>query len=182
MLAALALAWPLLLVRALFAFAIGIAVLASPPTATFGLVFLIAAYTFGDGVLALMLALTTKAERGFGTLIFEAFVRMGIGVFAFALPGVAALALMDVFAVWAFLSGVAALAVAYALRMELAGEWPLPLAGVVSIVCSLMPLVARGTDLDPRWVIGPYALLFGLTLLALSLRLRQLAVEIAESL
>jgi hypothetical protein len=43
---------------------------------------------------------------------------------------------------------------------------------------ALWPLVARGDAVDPRWVIGPYALLFGFTLLAL--RPRQLALGIAE--
>jgi len=165
MLATLALGWPLLLIRA-------------PPWLTFGFVFLIAAYALGDGALSLMLAITTYDRRGFGALLSEALVRIGVGVFALALPGVTALALMDVFAVWAFLSGVAAIAVALELRSELAGEWPLPLAGVVSIVCSVAPIVMRGDALDPRWVIGPYAMLFGLTLLALALRLRRLAVEV----
>jgi hypothetical protein len=34
---------------------------------------------------------------------------------------------------------------------------------------------------DLPWVIGPYALLFGLTLLALALRLRQLAEEMVAA-
>ncbi len=180
MLARLALGWPLLLIRALFGLAMGIAALLSPPWSAFGFVFLIAAYALGDGVLSLMLAVTAYDQRGAGALVFEALVRIGIGVFALALPGVTALGLMDVFAVWAFLSGAAAIAVASQLRRELAGEWPLPLAGAVSIVCSLYPLVASGDALDPRWGIGPYAMLFGFTLLALALRLRQLAFEIAE--
>jgi uncharacterized membrane protein HdeD (DUF308 family) len=180
MLARLARGWPLLLIRAVFGFAMGIAALVSPPWSTFGLAFLIAAYALGDGALSLMLAVTAYDQRGSGALVFEAVVRIGVGVFVLALPGVTALWLMDVFAVWAFLSGAAAIAVAIALRRELSGEWPLPLAGVVSIVCSLWPLVARDDAVDPRWVIGPYAMLFGFTLLALALRLRRLALEIAE--
>jgi uncharacterized membrane protein HdeD (DUF308 family) len=165
--------------RALFGFAMGIAALVLPPSSTFGFVFLIAAYALGDGALSLMLAVTAWDQRGSGALVFEALVRIGIGVFALALPGVTALGLMDVFAVWAFLSGAAAIAVAIELRRERAGEWPLPLGGVVSIVCSLWPPVASADAADPRGVIGPYAMLFGFTLLALALRLRQLALEIA---
>jgi len=181
MLARLALAWPLLLLRALFAFAMGIVAFATPVWSTLGLVFVIAAYALGDGALALMLAVTAHNQRGFGALVSEAFVRIGVGVFALALPGVTAMALIDVFAVWAFLSGAAAIAVAIELRSEMSGEWPLPLAGSVSILCSLAPLILRGDALDPRWVIGPYAMLFGLTLLALAVRLRQLALEIVAA-
>jgi uncharacterized membrane protein HdeD (DUF308 family) len=182
MLVRLALGWPLLLIRALFAFTMGIVALAFPPWSTFGFVFVLAAYSLGDGALSLMLAISAYDQRGAGALVFEGLVRIAVGVFALALPGVTALALMKVFAVWALLSGVAAIAVAVHLRSEMAGEWPLPLAGALSILASLAPLLLRGDALDPRWVIGPYAILFGLTLLALALRLRQLALEVATEL
>jgi hypothetical protein len=102
-----------------------------PSVVHVGFVFIIAAYASGDGALSLMLAVTAYDQRGSGALVFEALVRIGVGVFALALPGVTAL-------------------------------WP---------------LVASGDAVDPRCVIGPYALLFGFTL---ALRLRQLALEIAE--
>jgi len=81
--------------------------------------------------------------------------------------------------VWAVASGGAAIAVALGLRREVSGEWPLPLAGALSLLSGLL-LVALPATPDLNWVIGPYALLFGFTLLALALRLRQLAFEIAR--
>jgi hypothetical protein len=38
----------------------------------------------------------------------------------------------------------AAIAVAIALRRDMAGEWPLPLAGVVSLLCGMLLLLGIG--------------------------------------
>jgi uncharacterized membrane protein HdeD (DUF308 family) len=138
---------------------------------------LFAAYAAVDGVLALILALSVNGVPGFGSLLFEALVRVGVAIFAFASPARAALALNDVFAGWAVLSGIAAIAVAVALRRELSGEWPLPLAGAVSVLSGVLLVTVGAPDL--RWVAGPFALLFALTLVALARRFRQLAEEIA---
>ena len=45
----------------------------------------------------------------------------------------------------------------------------------------LMLLLGVGASLDPRWIVGPYALVFAMTRLALTLRLHQLAYEMAAS-
>jgi uncharacterized membrane protein HdeD (DUF308 family) len=182
MLAALALGWPLLLLRAVFAMAIGIVTFAVPVWSTMGLVLLLATYTIGDGAVALLLAVAVaRAGRGATALFAEALLRVAVGLFALFAPARAALAFVDLFALWAVASGAAAIALAIALRQELAGEWPLPLAGALSIICGVMSLT-MGATLDARWIVGPYITLFGFTLLALSLRLRQLALEIAASL
>jgi uncharacterized membrane protein HdeD (DUF308 family) len=179
MLAALAVNWPFLLLRAIAAALFGVAVLAWPVPPVRGLVLLFAAYTAVDGVLALIVALAVRGAPGFGSLLVEALVRLGVAIVAFASPARAALALTDVFAAWAMLSGVAAIAVAVALRRELSGEWPLPLAGAASLVCGLLLVTIGAPDL--RWVAGPFALLFALTLVALASRFRQLAAEVAAA-
>jgi uncharacterized membrane protein HdeD (DUF308 family) len=177
-LSGLAINWVFLLLRAVLAALFGIAVLAWPTPSTWSLVMLFAAYAAGDGMLALLIALSVRGVPGFSTLLFEAIVRLGVAGFAFAAPARAALALTDVFAAWAVLSGIAAIAVAVSLRHDLTGEWPLPLAGAVAVLLGLLLAVGPGAP-ELQWVLGPYALLFAFTLLALSLRFRQLAFEIA---
>jgi uncharacterized membrane protein HdeD (DUF308 family) len=181
MLAALSIGWPLLLMRAVFAMSIGIVTFSVPAWSLYGLALLFATFALGDGGLALVLVVATRPERGAAALLSEALIRLGVGFYALFFPDWAALALLHVFAAWAIASGAAALAVAHALSSELEGEWPLPLAGVLSIACGLLPLVIT-PSLDARWIMGPYALLFGFTLLALSMRLRQLALEMAAQL
>jgi uncharacterized membrane protein HdeD (DUF308 family) len=183
MLAALAVEWALLLLRATIAMAFGIVVLIWPaitPVSMVAIVLLFGAYAVADGLVALLMARGMKGLPGFGSLLFEGLVRAGTGVLAFTSPAALALALRGVFGVWALLSGVAALSAAAALRRDLAGEWPLPFAGSLSVLFGALLLLGAGRVLEIPWVIGPYSLLYGFTLLALALRLRQLAFEIAR--
>ena len=177
--AALAMNWPFLALRAAVAAIFGMAAILLPSISLRNLVMLFGAYAAVDGALALIVALASRGVPGFGRLLFEAVVRIGVGFFAFLAPALTALALTKIVAVWAVASGVAAIAVALGLRREVSGEWPLPLAGALSLLSGLL-LVALPATPELNWVIGPYALLFGFTLLALALRLRQLAFEIAR--
>jgi uncharacterized membrane protein HdeD (DUF308 family) len=173
----LAVNWVLLLLRAIVAVLFGVGVLLWPAPRPSAMVLLFATYAAVDGVVALRLALSVKGIPGFGSLLFEAVVRIGVAVAAFASPARVALALNEVFGVWALLSGIAALGVAVAIRRDLSGAWPVSLAGTVSVLCGVLLFTIGAPDL--RWVAGPYALLFASTLLALALRLRQIAEEIA---
>jgi uncharacterized membrane protein HdeD (DUF308 family) len=178
MLTALAGNWGLLLLRVVIATLFGVAALTWPGLRATGLALLFGAYALSDGFLALIVAARVKGRPGFGSLLFEAIVRMAVGVGALVSPAATALALGYVFAVWALLSGTAAIAAHVALKRDMAGEWPLPFAGSLSLLCGMLLLVGVGAP-DLKWVVGPYAILFAMTLLALTLRLRQLAAEIA---
>ena len=129
-------------------------------------------------ILAVVLANAVKGQPGSGSFVFEAIVRVVVGAAALLSPATAAFALMDVFGVWSLLCGAAAIAAAIALRRELSGEWPLPLAGFLSLICGTVAFLGIGVD-DLRWVIGSYAMFFALIVFALAFRLRQLAEEMA---
>jgi uncharacterized membrane protein HdeD (DUF308 family) len=184
MLAALAVNWVFLLLRSAIAMIFGVVVLVWPglvPVSIIKIALLFGAYAVADGIVAIWVARSVKSLPGFGSLLFEAVVRIGTGVLAFAAPASMALALRSVFGVWALLSGIAALSAAAALRRDMTGEWPLPAAGSLSVFLGALLVLGAGRYLEIPWVIGPYSLLYGFTLLALALRLRQLAFEIAPS-
>jgi len=69
------------------------------------------------------------------------------------------------------------MAAAFFLHQNPSRDWPLPLAGAISVLCGILLLIVGAPD--PRWVFGPYAILFGWTMLALALRLRRRARRIA---
>jgi uncharacterized membrane protein HdeD (DUF308 family) len=182
MLEALARNWRWLLFRAVLSISYGIVVFAWPNITMVGFVYLFGLYAVFDGVVALAIAIDVKALRGFGSLLFEALVRIGGGLVAMGEPDVL-LAFPRFFAGWAILTGVAEAIVAIVLRRELAREWPLPFASAISILIALLLLLPSITIGVPalRWLVGPYAIFFGVTLLALARRLRQLAQEIEAS-
>jgi uncharacterized membrane protein HdeD (DUF308 family) len=181
MLAALAVYWAFLLLRVAVSGLFGIIALAWPGLTSTALVLLFGAYALTDGLLALIVALWTRGLPGFGSLLFEAMVRIGVGLLAFGAPGLAALAIVDLLAAWTVLSGIAALWASISLGRDLAGEWPLLFAGIMSILFGVMLVTGPGAPPDLQWVLGPYAILFAMTLLALTLQLRQLAYEIAST-
>ena len=178
MLEALAKNWGWLLMRAILAASYGVAAFAWSEMTLVGFVYLFGLYTVLDGMVALAIAIDVKALRGFGSLLFEALVRIGGGLIAMGEPDVI-IAFPRFLAGWAILTGVAEAVVALVLRRELAGEWPLPFAGAISIIVGVLLLVTPVTvDVSAlRWLVGPYAMIFGVTLVAFSRRLHQLAQE-----
>lgn len=179
MLAALARNWGWLFFRAVLAVAYGIAVFAWPGMTMVGFIYLFGLYAIFDGMVALAIAIDVKALEGFGSLLFEALVRIGGGLVAMGEPAII-ISFPRFFAVWAIVAGLAEAIVAMVLRRELSGEWPLPFAGAVSVVTALLLLTTTTAVGVPAltWLVGPYAILVGVTLLAFARRLRQLAEEI----
>jgi uncharacterized membrane protein HdeD (DUF308 family) len=177
MLTSLAANWGPLLGRAALAILIGILVLSWTGIPLPTLVFLFGAYALVDGILALFVAYRTNSLPGFGSLLFEGFVRIAAGVCVFAYPGISEISLLRAFTVWVIFSGIAEIILAIALSDEVSGEWPLPVAGTLSILFGVVLMLIS----DPAVLtlqMGLYALIFGMTLMALALRLRQLAHEI----
>lgn len=178
MLAVLAAQWGLLLFRGVMGVLFGIVALIWPGLTLMALVALFGAYALIDGGVALILAFSARGNPGFGSLLAEAIFGIGAGVVTFLYPGITAIALLAVIAAWAILTGIAALASAFALRRELAGEWPLPVAGALSLVLGILLLLQPGAGaLAVVWLIAMYALLAGSVMIALALRLRQFAQE-----
>lgn len=180
MLAALAVDWVFVLCRAVLAILFGCVVVMWPAPTLRTLVWLFACYSAADGILALIVAFDVRGLPGFGGLLAEALARMSVAVAAVSSPAFVALVLPRVFAASAVLYGLAAIATALALGRELVGEWPLPLAGAFSIVVGAMVLLGLASP-DLAWVMGPYSVIYGATLLALTRRLQQLAAELAVS-
>lgn len=165
--------WWALVVRGVAAILFGALTFALPSISLLVLLILWAAYALVDGVLNLVLAARgARAGRRWGWLLFEGIVSIAAGVVAVIWPGITAWALLMVIAAWAVVTGVAEIAVAIRLRRQLHGEWLLALGGVVSIALGVF-LVAYPSAgvLAVLWMVGAYAILFGVLLIGLGWRL-----------
>ncbi len=168
--------WWVILLRGIVGVIFGVLTFRWPGATLLALIFVWGAYAIVDGAFALYLTyLATRQQRRWWPYLLEGLVGIGAGVVTFISPGLTAFALLFLIAGWAIVSGVFEIIAAVDLRKQIDNEWLLGLAGVFSIVFGV--LVAMQPDagaLAVVWTVGAYALVFGITLIALSFRVRGL--------
>lgn len=164
--------WWALTLRGVVAIIVGVLAFVMPGITVAALALLIAVYFVVDGVLAIIAAIrAARARKRWWPLVLEGIAGIGVGVIEFFWPGLTVLALVYFVAIWAIITGVlGGLGGAY---VDGAPRWLLVLSGVLSVLLGLVmisqPLLGL---LAVAWWFGAYALLFGITLVVLGLRLR----------
>jgi uncharacterized membrane protein HdeD (DUF308 family) len=144
-----------------------------PGLTVVALVLLFGAYALVDGVLTIAAAVTGRASRSWGWLLVEGLAGIAAGIVAFVWPDVAATALLYLIAAWAFVTGLFEIVAAIRLRHEIENEWALALGGLASVLLAVAIVVWPGASaLALVWLIAAYAILFGILLIVLGLRLR----------
>jgi uncharacterized membrane protein HdeD (DUF308 family) len=169
--------WWALALRGLASIVLALAAFLVPGMTVAVLVLLFGAYALADGVLAIVAAVrAAEHDARWGWMLVEGILGVAAGLITFAWPGITALVLLYVIAFWAIVTGVSAIMAAIRLRREIAGEWLLGLNGVISVAFGLLLiLVPVAGALTVVWLIGAYAAIGGVALLALAFRLRGLA-------
>ena len=166
--------WWALALRGLAAVLFGIMAFAWPGITLLTLVLFYGAYALIDGIIALGSAFTGSAKPvPTWWLIVVGLSGIAAGVVTFAWPHITALILIMFIGAWAVVHGVFEIIGAIQLRKEIDNEWTLILSGVISVLFGVVMLVAPGAGaMALIWVIGAYALVFGLLLVAFALKLR----------
>jgi uncharacterized membrane protein HdeD (DUF308 family) len=167
--------WWAVALRGVVAVAFGIVAVIWPDVTRGVLVLLFGAYALVDGVIALTTALFggRLGGRRRGWLVLEGVLGIVVGLSTFAWPDITTVALLWLIAAWAIGTGVLELGTAVALRRELTNEWRLVLSGVLSVAFGLFLAVRpQQGALALVWVVGLYAIVFGIALVALARRLR----------
>jgi uncharacterized membrane protein HdeD (DUF308 family) len=171
--AALARNWWAVALRGVFGVVFGLIAFILPAATMLSLVLVFAAYMLIDGVFAIVAAVRA-AQRGerWGLLVVEGVAGIAAGAIAVLWPGITLLAFVLLVAAWAIFTGFLMVAAAFKLDRT-HGRWWLGAAGVVSVVygviLAIAPLIGA---LVLTWWLGAYALVFGVSLLALAWRLR----------
>src|SRR2546423_1350819 len=168
--------WWVLAVRGALAVLFGLLALIWPGITVLALVALFGAYCLVDGVIAIGTALFggVAAAGRRGWLVVEGIAGVVAGIITFAWPGITTLVLLWLIAFWALVTGVMEIVAAIRLRRELQGEWLLIVSGALSVLFGILLIVwpASGA-LALITLIGIYALIFGVALIALGFRLRR---------
>ena len=171
--------WWLLVLRGVAAVLFGVAAFAWPGMTAQVLVLLFGAYALVNGIFTLGLAIRApKGTPGKGTLALLGLLGVAAGIVTFFYPGITAISLLSVIAVWAIFTGAFEIAAAIKLRKELANEWVLILSGVLSVVFGVLVIAMPSAGaLSIIWLIGVYAVLFGIMMLTVAFKLKGLVSE-----
>jgi uncharacterized membrane protein HdeD (DUF308 family) len=171
---ALAKNWWMLLLRGIAAIIFGGLALAWPGMTLLTLILFYGAFVLVDGVLAVVAAITGGALAPRWWLAIVGLLGIAAGLLTFLMPGVTALVLLYLIAGWAVATGVLQIVGAIRLRKEIDNEWFLILGGIVSVLFGVAMFMAPGAGaLALIWVIGTYAIVIGVLLVALSFRLKK---------
>jgi len=166
--------WWAIALRAVVAIVFGILALVATGITISALVLAFAVYMLADGVLAIIAAVRmARRHESWMMLVGEAVIDLIAGVIALLMPLATVIGFVFLAAIWAIVSGIALTGAAIRLH-PVRGRWLMALAGVVSIVWGVLlilrPLLGA---LVLTWWLGGYALVFGVALLALAVRLRR---------
>ena len=164
--------WWALLLRGIAAVLFGLAALFWPGLTLFVLIVFFGAYTLVDGIFAIVAGIRGSGGRRW-LLLAEGVLGVLVGLIAFFWPGMTALVLLYVIAAWAISTGILKVVMAIWLRRELENEWLLVLSGVLSVLFGVILAVLPGVGLlSLVWLVGVYALIFGVALIVLGFRVR----------
>lgn len=166
--------WWAWLIRGVVAIIFGILAFLWPGATIVAVGVLFGAYALVDGIFAVVAAVrAAETHQRWWPFLIEGIVGILIAAITFYDIRITLLALYFTIAAWAFLTGILEIVAAIQLRKHIANEVWLILGGVASVLFgALMVWFPLAGILAIVWLIGSYAIVFGIIMIAFSFRLR----------
>ncbi|WP_306367202.1 HdeD family acid-resistance protein [Nocardiopsis sp. CC223A] len=173
--------WWMVVLRGVAAVLFGLIALIWPGLTTVTLALVFGAYALIDAIVLGYAAY--RAAPGTRTpLVVQAVLSAIVGLIALIWPVAAVIALVFVIGAWAVITGVSEIVTAVRLRAHISSEWLLIFAGALSVVFGLLlwfwPLAGAQAIV---FVVGIYALIFGVVMVVAGFRLRGATDAIADA-
>jgi uncharacterized membrane protein HdeD (DUF308 family) len=164
--------WWAVALRGVLAIVFGIVALSNPGATLVSLAVVFGAYAFVSGVCAIVAAFGSRG-RDAVWYVLDGILGIAVGIATFLFPGLTAQGLVYLIGVWAILSGIFEVIAGFELPIK--RDWLLVIAGIASIIFGVLVFVYPVSGaLAIAWLIGVYALVFGVSMLAFGIRLRSL--------
>jgi uncharacterized membrane protein HdeD (DUF308 family) len=169
--AALSRSWWLITLRGVLAAIFGLIALIVPAATILALVLLFSAYMIVDGAFAIYAAIRAgRRHESWGLLLLQGLASLAAGILAFVWPDLTVLAFVLLIGAWAMVSGCIMFAAAFTTER---GRWLLALGGVAALLYGVLMIGAPlAGAVVLTWWLGAFALVFGVSLIVLSWRLR----------
>ena len=175
--------WWMFALRGVVAIIFGVVAFAQPEQALQALVLVFGAYAFVDGIFAMFAGIAARGyfERWWAMLL-EGMAGIVIGLLTFLWPSITALVLLYFIAAWALITGIFEIVAAIQLRRVITGEWMLTLGGLFSILFGVLLFVSPVAGaVSVIWMIGIYAITFGILEIIFAFRLHSLRREFEKA-
>lgn len=166
--------WWVFALRGALALIFGILAFIWPQATLLTLVLLFGAYALVDGIFAVIAGISSYGTHDrWWAVLLEGIFGILLGGLTLFWPGITTLVLIYFIAVWAFITGLFEIAAAIQLRHVITGEGWMILSGILSILFGIALLLFPGAGaISLIWIIGAYAIIFGIVNLMLAFRLR----------
>jgi uncharacterized membrane protein HdeD (DUF308 family) len=183
MVRALSKVWWAFLIRGIVAILFGLMLWFRPGLSLAALVMFFGAWMLVDGVFTIFSSIANrKANADWGWMLVGGIMSALLGVLTLRAPGLTAIVLILYIAVWAIMLGIGQIALGWRIRKEIEDEWMLFLGGTLALLFGISILWNPGAGaFGILWMIAFFSVLFGLSLVILSFRLKGLVGKLDKA-
>ncbi|MBO9155147.1 HdeD family acid-resistance protein [Chitinophaga sp. GCM10012297] len=169
--------WWLIVLRGVLAVLFAVVAFLWPAITLAILVIFLGAYLLVDGLFALIHGFRVmKTDSSWWGFVLLGLAGIAAGLVCLFMPGITALFLVTLVALWSLVTGILEIVIAIRLRKELTGEWMLIVAGIFSVIFGILLFMQPLAGVVViSWWLGVYALFLGIFLLSVGFRLKKVS-------
>ncbi|HET9649206.1 MAG TPA: HdeD family acid-resistance protein [Microlunatus sp.] len=168
-------AWIWSIVRGVLAIIFGILALVWPLQTAVALAILVGIFALVDGVVDIVDAIRFRGSPGVGVRVFLGIVSLLFGALVLFWPQISLGVLVILVAIWSILIGSLQIIANVSMRKESGRSWVWGvIAGAIGVIFGIVVLIApKAGVITLVWLLGIWALIFGVLLLVLGFHLRK---------
>jgi uncharacterized membrane protein HdeD (DUF308 family) len=168
-------AWIWAVVRGVLAIIFGIIALVAPLTTAAALALVIGIFAIVDGIIDLIDAIRHRGTSGVGLRVFLGVVSLLFGIVILVWPAKTIGFMVVLVAIWSIVIGVLQIAASIGIRKESGSAWIWGvISGALGVIFGILVLFNLGIGLVALiWLIGIWAIVFGIALVVLGLQVRK---------
>ena len=172
--------WPV--IRGVIAIIFGVVALVSPIGTAIALAVIVGIFAVVDGVVEIIDGVRHRQYGGAGLRITMGVITLIFGVVVLAWPDKTTTVLIYLVAIWAILVGIFQFVVSFLLRSVSGSGWGWGIVvGLLSVLFGILVIAQPSAGLTTIiWLIGIFALVIGVLLVALGLQIRSLGKRAAD--
>ncbi len=170
-------AWIWSIARGVIAIVFGILALFWPLATAVALAVLVGVFALVDGVIDIIDAIRYRGSPGVGLRVFLGVVSLLFGLLVLLWPQISLGVLAVLVAIWAILIGALQIVANVSLRRQSGRSWIWGvIAGAIGVIFGVVVLIwPKAGIVTLIWLLGIWAIVFGIVLIVLGLQLRNVA-------